>query len=406
MAVAQGYGKTVTSGSVFAFDTGDTRNSFRGRPTVNILANAAINEYNNVPGNVAANIVATSETYRGATVYKQTVLPYDSTGVSYLTNGNNPGIGAVTSGGGGLANQYSGHSIFFKPTGPMHSTPIYLSYSNIPGWQCYDCPPEDMGDGWFRAKVLWYDTVTRNDGKYWAINPAGAAINVPITIYWAGPFREDLNSTTISQFINGTRSATQGLLPLVGNSSLDLTNVSFDSNAQIVFDATNDRIVPSPASDFGITNQFTIEVLCRPTSEVNGMFNFLGPNGSDRGIMAHWPWSSDYGYFDLTNTSGGFFRWYKAGAGILNVKALYQFRLDTSGNVTVRQNGQIMVPTGTDVFTGNVSLGTSTSIGAFTTSGGTAWGGDMYVFKVYNRALTEGEMRQNYLHYKTRFNLS
>ena len=405
MAVAQGYGKTVTSGSVFAYDTGDTRNSYLGRPTTNLSTGYAIYNYNNVGGNVTTVIEATEETYKGATIYKQTITPLDSTGVSYLTNGNNPGIGVYHGGGGGTGGQYSGHTIFFKPTGPMFSSPIFTSYSNIGGWQSTN-QYEDMGDGWFRAKVLWYSASTLSDQKFWAINPSGATTNVPITIYWAGPFKEDLNSTTISQFVEGTRSATQGLLPLVGNSSLDLSNVSFDSNAQIVFDATNDRIVPSPASDFGITNQFTIEVLCRPTSEVNGMFNFLGPNGSDRGIMAHWPWSSDYGYFDLTNTSGGFFRWYKAGAGILNVKALYQFRLDTSGNVTVRQNGQIMMPTGTDVFTGNVSLGTSTTIGAFTTSGGTAWGGDMYVFKVYNRALTEGEMRQNYLHYKTRFNLS
>ena len=35
MAVAQGYGKTVTSGSVFAYDTGDTINSYIGEPTTN-----------------------------------------------------------------------------------------------------------------------------------------------------------------------------------------------------------------------------------------------------------------------------------------------------------------------------------------------------------------------------------
>jgi hypothetical protein len=35
MAVAQGYGKTVTSGSVFAYDVADTRNSYIGEPTTN-----------------------------------------------------------------------------------------------------------------------------------------------------------------------------------------------------------------------------------------------------------------------------------------------------------------------------------------------------------------------------------
>ena len=43
-------------------------------------------------------------------------------------------------------------------------------------------------------------------------------------------------------FTKGTRSATEGLKDLTGNSTLDLTNVSFDSNAQITFDGSSDRI--------------------------------------------------------------------------------------------------------------------------------------------------------------------
>lgn len=35
MAVANGYGKVVTSGSVFMYDTGDTFNSYKGEPTFN-----------------------------------------------------------------------------------------------------------------------------------------------------------------------------------------------------------------------------------------------------------------------------------------------------------------------------------------------------------------------------------
>ena len=37
MAASQGYGKIVTSGSVFAFDTADTINSFKGQPKTNLL---------------------------------------------------------------------------------------------------------------------------------------------------------------------------------------------------------------------------------------------------------------------------------------------------------------------------------------------------------------------------------
>ena len=37
MAVAQGYGKTSSSGLVFAYDAADMVNSFKGKPGTNIL---------------------------------------------------------------------------------------------------------------------------------------------------------------------------------------------------------------------------------------------------------------------------------------------------------------------------------------------------------------------------------
>jgi hypothetical protein len=64
-----------------------------------------------------------------------------------------------------------------------------------------------------------------------------------------------------------------------------------------------------------------------------------------------------------------------------------------------------MTPSGADTFTGNVSLGTTNTIGAFGSDGTTAWAGNIYVFKIYNRALTDAETTQNYNKYKTRFNL-
>jgi len=62
-------------------------------------------------------------------------------------------------------------------------------------------------------------------------------------------------------FAYGTRSATQGLLPLVGNSSIDLSNVSFTSNAQMTFDGTDDGIIIN-TSQFNKSNGDPITVEC------------------------------------------------------------------------------------------------------------------------------------------------
>ena len=122
----------VENGLVFCYDMNNTQKSWKGAPTTNLVGET-MSIYNNVPSHVTAYLEATSEKYNGATIYKLTLTPTTSTGVSYLTAGNNPGLGVISNGGGGLANKYTGHSIFFKPTVSMHSSPIFTHYSNIAG---------------------------------------------------------------------------------------------------------------------------------------------------------------------------------------------------------------------------------------------------------------------------------
>jgi hypothetical protein len=59
---------------------------------------------------------------------------------------------------------------------------------------------------------------------------------------------------------------------------------------------------------------------------------------------------------------------------------------------------------------GNIGSGTTPTvplyIGRYSQSPGYEITGVVPVAKIYDRALSAGEVRQNYLHYKTRFNLS
>jgi hypothetical protein len=396
MAVGQGYSKTATNGLVFAFDTGDTRNSFLGRPTTNLMEGYGLSNYNNVPGSVTTNLTQTSDSYRGAPIWIQTLTPLDGSGVSWLSNGNNPGLGVVTSGGGGLANRYTGHSIFFKPTVPMHSSPIFTQYSNIGGWQTC-CNYEDMGDGWFRAKVLWYDTTTRSDGKYWAINPLSATLNTPITVYWAGPFKEDLNSQYISQYTPTSRSNTESLLDLAGGNSMSVADVSFNSNLQITFDGTNDNI-NIPSSNVFDTQTVTVEVVVKPTTTfqlgfwfekgiVNSQYSLFMENSN---IV----WRTAYGgnydslYFGSSNMTANAWN-YVVGTYTAGDKRVYL-------NTNLMNNNNLNVTLNTNQ--GNQYIGSYNPNSYY-------YNGEIAVVKVYNRVLTPGEIKQNYNHYKTRFNL-
>jgi hypothetical protein len=45
-------------------------------------------------------------------------------------------------------------------------------------------------------------------------------------------------------------------------------------------------------------------------------------------------------------------------------------------------------------------------LGRYYVYGGYNWNGQIAVVKMYNRALSDGEVRDNYAHYKTRFGLT
>lgn len=407
MAVAHGYSKIITSGLTYSHDTSDVSNSYLGRPTTNVSAETGLGVYNNVGGDVSISLTQTSNLYRGATIWVETITPTTSTGVSYLTNANNPGIGVYTGGGGGTANRYTGHSIFFKPTVPMSGCPCYTHYSNIGGWQS-SCDIQDMGDGWYRAKVIWYDTVTRSDGKYWAINPLSATLNAPITIYWAGPFKEDLNSSSISTFTNGTRSATQGLLDLTRKSTVDLTYTTFsNSTANILYDGVSayTSVVNSDNTN-PLTGSFTIIVIANSDPSASGDSWDLwvakrsgGSNGYYVG--ANHPSGVRFmlGNDASSRTDTGFVSY------TYNTWAMYTAVLDRSANTQtiIKNNYQetsSTTPSGGNYYnTQDLSIGGDKGIGAYYVNG------QVPVVLMYNRALTQAEIVTNYNHYKTRFGL-
>lgn len=235
----------VTDGLVMYYDMNNIQKSFKGAPTTNLVVDS-MSIYNNVPSDVTAALATTGEYYKSAPIYKLTLTPITSTGVGYLTAGNNPGIGVYSSSGGGIANRYTGHAIFYKPTITMHTTPLFTGYSNIVGWGA-GTPginrSVSMGDGWYRGEVIWYDTVTRSDAKFWAVNPATATLNVPIVTYFAGPFKEDRNdSTLVAPYVYSDRSSTQAILDLTNNNTITASNLTYISDGTFSFNGSSNYI--------------------------------------------------------------------------------------------------------------------------------------------------------------------
>jgi hypothetical protein len=367
MPTAGGPNTLGESNLVFAYDTGDVKNSYIGEPTVNITS-GTITPY--TPYNTLV---------RNGQNFTLTMVPGSA---KYLTLHN--GTDYV-----GQTLSYSGY--MYKngvPFNPLSTSTVPTTYQSSSGMSNQFYNPET---GYFKFTLYF------NASSVWVFHqPVGAADNDIIQIN--NLQIEVKNHTT--PFTTGTRSATQGLLPLIGNSTLDLTNMSFDSNAQMIFDGTNDGIIISDPQ-YNKTNgqPLTVEVVMKPgrtgglyqdivVNRSNSLYNWmLYQHASDGSLQMHGANQNKSGYIPTVGQN-------------IHVVATI-----TEGQVsTLYVNGTIQ-----QVVTGYTYAGWSPSllcIGVYGTGRYEPYLGNIDIVKIYNRALTSQEVQQNYRQYKTRFNLS
>jgi hypothetical protein len=373
---------------VFGYDLGDTVNSYRGEPTVNVLNN---------------NILG-----QGSGAF----LSSDSIG-AYIQ----------------LADLTSGYSRFQLPSIPVSSNDTYT-------WSFELMSPETI------TTNFYFDTNEYSD-QFPASNDlsrASATARVPSTMpagVWqqfsltvtmkpdlTGAYTYDFFNMLYPTFQNKkvyyrnmqfefknhptqyagqgvTRSATQGLIDLTGNSTIDLSNVSFDSNAQMTFDGTDDFI---EISDHGITDEtrLTISYWFKMNwlsswspfitlMDSNGTQKFHTWFGSDRGIDFQTSINSvkpmfvasagtypNNDYINIVMTVNG--------TGSNNIKCYINGEYKAQGSVTFNTANITNLRIGRDP---NAAYG----------------GGDLPNLRIHNRALTASEIRANYNAIKGRFNI-
>ena len=398
MAVRHGYGKIAgTDALVFAYDTGDIRNSYRGEPTFNKAGGVHLG-FNG--GRWAKR---TDYPQKGA-------LPFKLLGDVYqLTSGNN----------------YWGSASDFSPA---YNTTYTLSYwyylstdSNLSQWyNAFFGVPSAGGSQYTTVSTKSNDTfsvIGTNTWRYGSVNittstavqyytyfrgtyTSGGPDNLPSGQIYIANFQLEENSHA-TQYTTGTRSSTQGLLDLTGNNTIDLSNVSFNSSARKVFDGTNDGIDLGAGHTTFTNKSFAVEAILYPNTSPpvqQVFFAAVGPvGGLQKNIHFRIYSSGAYrmGFFsnDLDTAAG------VVTFGEYNhVVMQYDHSSDTS---YIYVNGQLNVSGNQGPFTDS-----SAQIGiGYWPGSGQYFNGEIPVTKLYNRVLTADEVRNNYRHYKTRFDI-
>ena len=386
MAVQHGYGKMAGANSlVFAYDTGDTRNSYKGEPTENLVnTNSNVYTLGNTNFPIAPPV---KEVFNGSTQngmswtdhlrwYNETIPSGTTITISgwYMVYNTNSAT----------AWQTSARLIIYSSAG-------YGGTVCNPGawntWKYFEVTytvPSDTTS--FRLEDAGYDYHNTED----ASNTTAYGCNYQLEL-----------KSHATPFVEGTRSATQGLLDLTGNSSIDLSNVSFDSDAMFQFDGTDDRIIFPPGSLPTIgTNDFTLEFVCKNTrtDRYNHFFSV-----QDQYHISFKSYNVD-GLLYVYRTSG-LSTTSSIPAYIPSRNNYYHIVAKRQGdNMQIYINGESQ---GLKTGWGDVSIDNNLYNSYIGWGAGTEYSGGHYaIAKIYNKALTDAEVSANFNHYKTRFNIS
>jgi hypothetical protein len=388
---------------VFAYDLGDVKNSYIGEPVENLQSVNEGNVYTNVgTTNTTAELVNMSTPF-GNKAWKITIPASGANGYS-STRAQGPTIQINRDGTPYFHGAYvwmsdSDYALWNQTSSYIYK---YSTGSNGMGqWSHY--PAFDKKDKANRTWKLWGAVNSNSSGgtgnQYHTFFKNGNLTN-DLVFYIVAPMW-GVNKLHPVQFTAGTRSATQGLLDLTGNSTIDLTNVSFDSNAQMTFDGTSDYIeipntnLPAPST--------TLTMEC------------IFQRDSGRTIINYGPafnGASKYYNFEitsptqlrsnLTTTAGS--------TGLLGTTTIsantWYHGVLTYDGVTVKLyvNGNLEASASTSGEILNSST-PSLNIGRKNLGNGEYINGEVALAKTYSRALSASEIKSNFNAIKGRFNI-
>ena len=374
---------------VFGYDLGDVANSYKGEPTVNIAAGLGLTDLG--AGLTYIGVEDGWKKYSMSGTWSGGGYPYSMAldGVSF-TGGQPYSVVAI------LKTNVESKFNYFCTDG--------ISYVNQPkdyeGTLSATLNPD--GSRTVRRVNFAYTSTTGQLG-YLFTNPiSGITFNPATDFVYLRAFQAE-QKTHPTQFTTGTRSATQGLIDLKGTSTIDLTNVSFDSNAQMIFDGTDDSLV--------IGNN---TVLKNNNSSIEFLIKYLNtPNGD---IIQFGVGSGTYAQYYYRAYSGySYWNWYPVGTGYgeiaipnaalpLNKYHHIVMTGDDQGYVQFYINGTLQ--TGA-TRTANSQPANWTP--ADLTVGGFSWDGysnsEIPYLKIYNRVLPASEIQQNFNAIKGRYGL-
>jgi hypothetical protein len=267
-----------------------------------------------------------------------------------------------------------------------------------------------------RANFVGYYTAL-TDNKFWKVtfDTTNVSTSQVLKTYWCCPMIEQHTTVYPSTFVNGTRSTTQAILDLKNNTTITTnTDVSYRNDGTFEFLPSNSNStlsIPLSTSLNKLTGTISAWVYPRGYSGSNGIF-VNRENSTSNALDWLWigSWSSgSIFYFRLGNGSD-------CCSQDLTISSWSTVcPVNTWSNVTVTwQSGSFsriyvngnLIASRTITSIPNTNPSTTGRVGLGHASGDTgSWNGAIANFSIFNRALSDSEVRENFNALRGRFGI-
>jgi len=206
-------------------------------------------------------------------------------------------------------------------------------------------------------------------------------------------------------FTSGTRSNTQSLIDLSRNRTISVSGVSFDSNAMMVFDGTDDAIPITTPPNFSGSGSWTMNTWFKingapsSTAYMNVILDMDPTGGSANMICVNW---SDMMLQYRSRPVGGSYT--TINGSVLSQGVWYNATVVRYGTNETKLFLNGAQDGGT--YSGNLPAGNQSFFNIGRWTDGTVFANaTIPIVSIYNRALTTDEVYRNYMSLKSRFGL-
>ncbi len=221
--------------------------------------------------------------------------------------------------------------------------------------------------------------------SYWFPSSGNMKVDLANIQYEAG--------SVANNFVAGTRSTTEVIKDLSSINTFTANSLTYASNSTFSFNGSNDKITLNTNTLISGNSDYTIDVAFK-TSANSTDYIFGNYGSANTAGLEYYVWQSKLNNYISGNTQS---------ATTLNVGQWYIASVTRSGStITHYLNG---VLDGSSTNTASISTNNPFTIGNGHDYTSEAFGGTIGAIKVYNRALSAAEVKQNFSALRGRYGI-